>query len=281
MQAPLQSSLDREVLSARLNELWERTGDTALQRLAEGRAPRDDVPFATELERSDWLSTCLMDAYKNSGDQAVFALLYDLNRQAFTVAIQGQLRRTFHHVDPCDVLQEVFLNIYRYPHRFASDRGDAFRNWGHRIVRNTLLKFLRGETKQARVLSLDDEVQFADASARAPDRIASDGECAVVVNRAYLIYLNLYLLHFRRLSAKEQLALTLVEVEGVAYRDAAAQLGIRLENLKMVIFRGRRKIFRGMARSLEELGAGGSGSGLARTPPRRSPGSCNLPVSRN
>ena len=31
--------------------------------------------------------------------------------------------------------------------RQLSDRADAFRNWGHRIVRNTLLKFLKGENR--------------------------------------------------------------------------------------------------------------------------------------
>ena len=45
----------------------------------------------------------------------------------------------------------------------------------------------------------------------------------------------------------------MVEVDDTSYRDAAATLGIRLENLKMVIFRGRRKIFRGMQRSLAEF----------------------------
>jgi RNA polymerase sigma factor (sigma-70 family) len=228
----------------------------ALHLLAEGRPPRRDASMATEQERSDWLSTCLMETYKNTGDPAVFALLFEINRPVFQIAIQGQLRRAFHHVDAQDVLQEVFLNIYRYPHRFLSDRGDAFRNWGHRIVRNTLLKFLRGETRQARMLSLDEEIQHADVRARSPERVASEGEGALLVNQAYLLYLNLYLLHFARLSAREQRALTLVEVDNISYKDAAADLGIRLENLKMVIFRGRRKIFRAMARSLEDLGAG-------------------------
>jgi hypothetical protein len=68
-----------------------------------------------------------------------------------------------------------------------------------------------------------------------------------------VLYLQLYLMHFGRLSPKERRALTLVEVEGVSYRDAATDLGIRLENLKMVIFRGRRKIFRGMEQSLGTL----------------------------
>ncbi len=96
-------------------------------------------------------------------------------------------------------------------------------------------------------------VQLPDDTAMTPLRIASDAESAVVVDRAFLIYLNLYLIHFGKLSAKEQRALTMVEVLGVSYRDAAAELGIRLENLKMVIFRARRKILRGMTRTLSEV----------------------------
>ncbi len=244
-----------EALRQRLLDLWERTGEDGLRRLAQGEPPREGAAFEAPQERSDWISTCLMEAYKNTGDAAVFALLFELNQQAFLVAVHGHLRRTSLHIDPSDVLQEVFLNIYRYPHRFLSDRADAFRNWGHRIVRNTLLKFLRGENKVQRQRSLDDEFQCEDAKARSPLRAASDGEGAQLVNRAYVLWLNLYLLHFAKLSAKEQKALTMVEVEGRSYRDAAAELGIRLENLKMVIFRGRRKILRGMNETLAALAA--------------------------
>lgn len=264
MLAASQTLDPRAVLAARLVDLWERTGDPALKRLAAGQAPRDGVSVATEQERSDWLGTCLMETYKNTGDAAVFALLFETSRAAFLLAIQGQLRRTSHHVDAQDVLQEVYLNIYRYPHRFLSDRADAFRNWGHRIVRNTLLKFLRSESRRSHCRSLDEDLQFADVRARSPDRVATEAEGATLVNHAYLLYLNLYLLHFGRLAAKEQRALTMVEVEGRSYRDSAAELGIRLENLKMVIFRGRRKIFRGMTRSLEGLADGGSVAAAAK-----------------
>lgn len=252
--APVQ--IAAPVLRDRLLDLWGRTGDPWLQRLAGGVSPLDGAPILTEQDRSDWTSTALMNAYKNTGDPAVFALLYELNRAAFLLAIQSRLHRGGTHVDAHDVLQEVFLNIYRYPHRFVSDRADAFRNWGHRIVRNTLLKFLKGENRLSHLLTLDDEVvQPEDVRARSPERIASEAESAALVNRAFLLYLNLYLLHFHKLSAKERRALTLVEVDGVSYKDAALDLGIRLENLKMVIFRGRRKIFRGMEQSLEQLGA--------------------------
>jgi RNA polymerase sigma-70 factor (ECF subfamily) len=261
MQHATLSHPESPALHARLLELWERTGDVALQRVANGELPSGGGAMLSELERSDWVSTVLMNTYKNTGDAAVFALLFELNRASFMQAIQGCLRRGHTHVDAQDVLQEVFLNIYRYPHRFLADRADAFRNWGHRIVRNTLLKFLRGESRQAQMLTIDEEHQPPeDVRARSPERAASEHESADLVNHAYLLYLNLYLLHFQRLSGKERRALTLVEIDGWSYRAAAADLGIRLENLKMVIFRGRRKIFRGMAESL----AGMSEPALAR-----------------
>lgn len=247
---------DRQALALRLGELWERTGDSALHRLANGLSPRDGVSVATDQQYEDWVSTSLMDCYKTSGDPQVFALLYELNRASFLQAIQSKLRRSFHHIDSNDVLQEVFLNIYRYPHRFHPDRADAFRGWGHRIARNTLLKFLKGATRLAVFRGMDEDVAPPeDLRSRRPDRAVSDAESAKVVNTAYVLYLQLYLLHFGKLSPRERRALTLVEVDGTSYRDAAADLGIRLENLKMVIFRGRRKIYRGMERTLGDLAA--------------------------
>ncbi len=253
------SQLDAATLRARLHELWERTGVTELAELAEHRPPRRDARMDSEQDYADWVSTCLMDAFKNTGDAAVFGLLFEINRGSFLHAIQSSLRRAYHHVDPQDVLQEVFLNIYRYPHRFHADKADAFRGWGHRIARNTLLKFLKGQVRLSRFLEIDEDMlQPEDLRTRRPDRVASDAESAAVVDQAYLLYLQLYLLHFRRLSGKEQLALTRVEVDAISYRDAAAELDIRLENLKMVIFRARRKIFRGMESSLARFAAAGS-----------------------
>ena len=47
----------------------------------------------------------------------------------------------------------------------------------------------------------------------------------------------------------------LVEVENFAYRDAAAALEIRVENLKMRIFRARRKMYNVMKRSFSGANA--------------------------
>jgi RNA polymerase sigma factor (sigma-70 family) len=238
----------------RLRDLWEDTGDGNLYRLSEGRDPEGMAAPQSDQERNDAISSCLMETFKNTGDTKVFALLFELNRDSFLSAIQAKVRRGSGHVDAQDVLQEVFLNIYRYPRRFLCDRPDSFRNWGHRIVRNTLLKFLKGETRLARFTPLEEDMgQKEDQKARSPYRSASDSESAELVDFAYLVYLNLYLQHYRRLSQKEQQALRMVEVEGASYKATAAELGIRLENLKMVIFRGRRKIFRGLNRTLQDL----------------------------
>jgi len=266
---PAHIAIDRSELRRRLAELWERTGFAPIAKLLEQRAPNGD-PLVEEHAFSDWLSTVLMDCFKQTGDSAVFALLYDLNKSSFAHAIQSQLRRAFHPVDAQDVLQEVFLNIYRYPHRFLADKADAFRGWGHRIVRNTLLKFLKGQARLARFRDIDDEaVQPEDLRTRRPDRAASEAESAGAVNQAFLLYLQLYLHHFGKLSPRERLALTLVEVDGASYRDAADALGIRLENLKMVIFRGRRKIFRGMERTLAEIAQADASTPTVRPSNRR------------
>lgn len=266
METIAQIASDAALFRDRLYELWERTGLDSLRRLAEGWAPfADDEVVLDGPTYSDWLCTGLMHAYRETGDAQVFAQLFEISKGPFLASIEVKLRRYHPGVDPGDVLQEVFLNIYRYPARFQSDRADAFRNWGFRIVRNTMLKFLKGNAKNAGVASLDDEViQAEDVRVRSPERSAAEAESARIVDRAYLLYLNLYLVHFQKLSPKERRALTMVEVEGASYKEAAAELGIRLENLKMVIFRGRRKIYRGLEQTLSELNAR---SGPTRTPP--------------
>lgn len=203
----------------------------------------------------DAVSTRLMELFRQHTGRATFGFLYELNCQHLLVQVAGRLRRYASKSDPRDVLQEVFFNIYRYPHRFNSEREDAFRVWSAMIVRNTVLKHLRTLGRGGR-----SEVPFEDLSEQPETRgntsplsgvieRESRGECA----RVYLTYLHLYLQFYRMLSDRERAALQMVEVQEYSYRQAADELGIKLENLKMVIFRARRKIHRSMRRVFEGM----------------------------
>lgn len=203
----------------------------------------------------DSLSTRLMEAFRLRQGRGAFGLLYELNSQHLLIQVASRLRRYGSKADPRDVLQEVFFNVYRYPHRFNAEREDAFRVWSAMIVRNTVLKHLRSLGRGGRSeLAIEDmvsEPQAAPSASPLAGAVESESrrECAQV----YLTYLHLYLRFYSMLSERERRALHLVEVDEVSYREAADQLGIKLENLKMVIFRARRKIHRSMRRVFEGL----------------------------
>jgi RNA polymerase sigma factor (sigma-70 family) len=241
-------------LQQRLLQLYERTNDAALQRLALGEPPVPGNAALSARDQGDWISTCLMNAFKNTGDPEVFALLFELNRSPFLLAIRGFLRRGGPCLEANDVLQEVFLNIYSYPRRFLADRADAFRCWGHRIVRNTLLKQLRKRSRQPVELRIDDAVaEPEDQRARSPERAASDHEHAGLVNSAFMLFLGLYLSSFGRLPQRMQRVLTLAEVDCRRYRAIASELDIPAAHVKMLVYRSRQRILRGMAAALTAL----------------------------
>jgi len=204
--------------------------------------------------RRDALSTQAMDLFRQFRSRAAFGLLYELNGHHLLQQVIGRLRRYQSHADPQDVLQEVFVNVYRYPQRFNAEREDAFRVWTATIVRNTVLKYLRSLSRNGRAeVPFDDLPEPSGGERGEPLRGAIESESENECGRVYLTYLHLYLRFYGMLSEREQRAIHLVEVDGLSYRAAAEQLGIKLENLKMVIFRARRKIHRSMRRVFEGL----------------------------
>lgn len=217
------------------------------------RAVLDEAGRSHESVR-DAVSTRLMEAFRLGAGRGAFGLLYELNSQHLLVQVASRLRRYASKADPRDVLQEVFFNIYRYPHRFNAERDDAFRVWSAMIVRNTVLKHLRSLGRGGRTeVAIEDLSGEPEADSQGPLHLAVDRESKQECLRVYLTYLHLYLRFYSMLSEREQKALHLVEVQEKSYREAAEELGIKLENLKMVIFRARRKIHRSMRRVFDGM----------------------------
>jgi RNA polymerase sigma factor (sigma-70 family) len=202
----------------------------------------------------DALSTRLMECFRLTQSRGAFGLLYELNGPHLLVQVSARLRRYGSHADPGDVLQEVFFNVYRYPHRFDATREDAFRVWSAMIVRNTVLKHLRSLSRSGRAeVPYEDLPEQPETNEVSPLGGVIQDESREECARVYLNYLQLYLQFYSMLSDRERRALHLVEVEEWSYRQTAAELEIKLENLKMVIFRARRKIHRSMRRVFDGL----------------------------
>ncbi|GEM_PF-3206673 len=228
-------------------------GETPLLSLPEDRKDLDSRTLGRETIESfrDRCSTVLMDLYRSTSSPAAFGLLYEINYRPFLNVISARLKKFYFSVDPQDVLQEVFFNIYRYPHKFHADKDRAFRYWASMIIRNTVFKHTREMGKEISREIADEEIEsHPDRPGRSPVQLAMTEESRRFCSKIYVLFLELYLAAYEGLSERERKALHIVEVEGHPYKVAAETLGIRLENLKMVVFRARKKIQRALDRAI-------------------------------
>jgi RNA polymerase sigma factor (sigma-70 family) len=231
-------------LRARVQRIARDTHDKRLVKVLE-RFERHEQSLAH-------LNTSLMDTFREHRNLEAYSLLYELNAREFLTVILKKLRFLNAQLDANDILQDVFVSIFRYPHKFRDEKEFSFRNWSYSIIRNTILKHLKATqgmtvSTESFTDSLEDEQQPSPLGGVMKEE--SRGECG----HLWLLFLANYLKAFETtLNDREKRALTLVEVDGVRYREASVQLAIKLENLKMVICRARKKILRAI-----DLVAGG------------------------
>jgi RNA polymerase sigma-70 factor (ECF subfamily) len=224
-------------LEARVHRIAREAGNRKLVRLLD-QFRSDPLSLAS-------LNTCLMDVFRESRNLEAYSLLYELNYREFLLVILKRLRFLNSSLDPNDILQDVFVSIFRYPHKFRDEKEYSFRNWSYSIIRNTILKHLR--TQNGAPLTAGDTLEetLPDEQQKSPLGNLVTEESRDRAGYLWMLLLANYLQVFEsRLNEREKKALLLVEVDGVRYREASATLGIKLENLKMVICRARKKIFR-------------------------------------
>lgn len=197
------------------------------------------------------LASLLMEAFSRTQSLECFSLLYELCHRQILLVILKRLRFAHPGIDAKDVLQDVFLSIYRYPHRFRNEKDCSFRNWSFSIVRNTLLKHLRNVPRAE--VDLDPLAEVVeDSRVAAPDAVLAEDEESSRAAQMYALCLVAYRAVFEReLKEREKRALQLIEVRGLKYRRAAEKMGVRLENLKMIVCRARKKLLRAMSDTLE------------------------------
>jgi RNA polymerase sigma factor (sigma-70 family) len=239
-KAPLAIQEVSEDVLKRARDVAEDTGHELLAEVLDGKRGSE---FQT-------LNNALMDTYRVHSNVDAFSLLFELNMRPFSLIAARIMRMTGSRADIGDILQETFLAIYRYPTKFCPDKPNAFRNWSYSIIRNTIYRHLQTKGRDGVPIEIFTEI-LPDEKAKSPVQETANAEAEIHCRRVYGLVLALYTdIYERDLKPRDQLALQLVEIERLGYREAAEQLGIRLENFKMIVCRARKKIFQSLVRIL-------------------------------
>jgi DNA-directed RNA polymerase specialized sigma24 family protein len=213
----------------------------------------DEKHFESRIE------TALMALFRDERDENAFQALYDYSRGQLLVWVQNLIGPRRREPDPLEVLQDAYVNIYRYAGSFRDEDTRSFRVWSRTIVGNLVRR-----ARQPRLArSLD---ALPEGISEPVDRRASPaeelvrGEDVRSMARAWLTVLLQYAAAYDRLSARDKLALDMIEVQGLSYAEAGARLCVGNSNMKMIMFRSRRRI---RALISERLLAGSSESGAS------------------
>ena len=215
--------------------------------LLRGKAPRsEDSVTATE--------SALMARFRDRRESGDFQALYEFTRGDLLAWLNVLLRGRRLQQDPLDLLQDTYVNIYRYAGGFRDERPSSFRVWSRKIATNVV----RRATTRGRDWNLEDFprgiAEPADQQAGPGEQLTRSEEGRFLV-RAWMLLLGHYASAVRALRERDRRALELIEVDGLSYLEAARALGVGPSNMKMIVFRARKRIRAEVGRTLAPAAA--------------------------
>ncbi|HLK21571.1 MAG TPA: sigma-70 family RNA polymerase sigma factor [Bryobacteraceae bacterium] len=193
------------------------------------------------------LDACIFSAPEE--DVLVTALCQGVE-EAYEILIQRYQQPVYNLVcrllndpsDACDIVQEVFLKVFR---NIGSFRGNSsLKTWIYRIAVNEAYNhrrwFSRHQRQEVAMVADEGMPCYADSLAdpsRTPFDLAADHETRALVEAA-----------LEKLNAKFRAAVILRDIEDLSYEEIATVLDVSLGTVKSRILRGReglRKILEG------------------------------------
>ncbi len=200
-------------------------------------APR---PGESEEEHQHRVGTYLMAAWRDTRSPVCFEALYALTHRAVLRWLAGLLRGGTARLDARELLQDTFVNVYLYPSGFRDEHAGSYRVWVRTIAGNLVRRALaRAGTSYAALP--EGSAEPADAR-EGPESQASNGEQLEHLRQAWLLFLCLYARAAAELAQRDRRALELVEVQGLRYEEAGRELAVGRSNMKMIVFRARRRL---------------------------------------
>jgi len=195
------------------------------------------------------LGTGLMALFRDERSEESFEALYAFARGAVLAWIQSLLPRGAGHLDPLEVLQDTFVNVYRYPSGFREEHPGSFRVWVRTIAGN-LVRRAGFPRPSLAFQELPHGLQEPEDRRSDPAAEAQAVEQHQRLAEAWLLFLAHYERAWSQLSPRDRRTLQLVEVEGLSYQRAGSLLGVGRSNMKMIVFRARKRIAQAMRRSM-------------------------------
>lgn len=198
----------------------------------------------------DRIDTALMGWFRDTGAREAFDALYRHSQARVGSWLRWVVAEQRARLDPVELLQDTYVNVYRYARGFRSDHGGSFRVWVRTIASNVVRR-ARSVAARLRHVSADEQAFLVvESEHRSPHARAMECEETDGLKCAYLILLQHYLNAFNQLSTRDRRALELVELDGLSYAQVCEVLGVGHSNMKMIMLRARRRLLAHMASSL-------------------------------
>ena len=186
--------------------------------------------------------------FASNQDAAIVRKVQEGDREAYNLlvlryqhkVVQIALKFVNNQADANDIAQEAFIKAYKAIGNFRGESG--FYTWLYRIVVNTARTFLESSSKHRNNVDVDAEDidsldhQGALSSNETPDRIIESQELQRTIMQA-----------LTQLPTELRQAITLREVEGLAYDEIAKLTGVPVGTVRSRIFRARQFIEEKMA----------------------------------
>lgn len=171
-------------------------------------------------------------ARAQEGDTVAFRQIFVRHRGDVTRIVYRMLGPS---ADVEDVVQDVFLNVYR---SLPSFRGDSkFSTWLYRLATNVTRMHLRRGRSRPRFA--DVEVPEAPRDGAPPDTPESQVEKAERVRALYRL--------LETLSEKKREVLVLHDLEGVPAKEIAEMAGIPVLTVRTRLFYARKELYAALA----------------------------------
>jgi RNA polymerase sigma factor (sigma-70 family) len=135
-----------------------------------------------------------------------------------------------------EVVQEVFLKVWRSSHTFDSSRG-SFSTWLYRMTRNVALDLYRKRTSRIRpVPDGDSQIAAARDSSAGPEQIVDDSWLSWRMSRA-----------LEGLGETQREVIELAYFQGLSQREISQRTGVPLGTVKTRTYSAMKRLRTGLA----------------------------------